>query len=350
MADNISSLEKRLGTVSEAEILKYSQGQGLVEAKETFSNMSRDTTAFSKAGRLMQGGKKPYLLGSSTKLEHNDASGLSKVLGSRQLIQYMQPANASKIPGCNTCGSNTKGCTSACLGGSGQLGLASGEIAKEARTAMAWHEPGKYLALLNNEVGRREKSIVNEGRIPVMRLNGTSDIGWHRIAAGAVILGGHPGVEFSEYTKFNTGDVVEKEDPNEYPNYHWIHSVTERTSTARIKQITETETRSGGRRNVAVPFNLKKGDPVPDVTKLTDRSGASISLPVVKEGGKSVGDLHDMRVRDPQVGGAVVLRAKEVTKEGKRGVFDTTGFIRPMESPVETPVTMRGSRRGAAGF
>lgn len=339
----ISSLEKRLAEVSEADVLKYSSGPGIKAAQETFSAISRDTTGTSKAGRLMRGGVKPYLLGGSTKLDHNDTSGIDSVLGSHQWIQYMQPANASQIPGCNTCGSNTKGCTAACLGKSGQLGLASGEIAKEARTAMAWHEPAKYLGLLHNQIGQRERVAAREGRAPIMRLNGTSDVGFHRLPSAPVILGSRPGTLFSEYTKFNTGDVVAKEDSNDYANYNWIHSITENTTVGRIKQIVQTQTERG-HRNVAVPFNMKKGDSVPDVMRLGDRSGSSIDLPVVKVGGQSVGDLHDMRVRDPQQGGVVALRAKEIVQDGKRGVFDTRGFIRP----VETPVTIgRGSRSGA---
>lgn len=342
-ADHISSLERRLGEVSEAEVLKYSSGQGLAAARDTFGAISRDTTGTSKAGRLMRGGSKPYLLGSSTKLDMNDTSGIEGVMGSHQWIQYLQPAGASKIPGCNTCGSNTKGCTAACLGGSGQLGLASGEIAKEARTAMAWKEPAKYLGLLHNQIGLREKTAEREGRNPVMRLNGTSDIGWHRIPAGAVLIGSRPNTRFSEYTKFNTGDVVEHEDYNPYNNYEWIHSLTERTTVGRIHQIVNTQT-DRGFRNIAVPFNMKKGDAVPDSMTLRDRSGGSIDLPVVKHEGTSVGDLHDIRVEDPQVGGIVALRAKEITQGGKRGVFDESGFIRP----VETPVTIgRGSRSAA---
>jgi len=345
MADKISSLERRLGEVSEAEILKYSSGQGLAEAQGTFGAISRDTTGTSKAGRLMRGGANPYLLGSSTKLDMNDSSGIEGVMGSHQWIQYLQPAGSSKIPGCNTCGSNTKGCTAACLGGSGQLGLASGEIAKEARTAMAWKEPAKYLGLLHNQIAMRERVAAREGRNPVMRLNGTSDIGWHRIAAGAVILGSRPNTRFSEYTKFNTGDVVDHEDPNEYDNYEWIHSLTERTTVGRINQIVNTQT-ARGFRNIAVPFNMKKGDPVPDNVTLGDRSGATTTLPVVKQNGQSVGDLHDIRVEDEQIGGVVALRAKEITQGGKRGVFDKSGFIRPVNLPMPT----RGSRRGAAGF
>jgi hypothetical protein len=342
-ADHISSLEKRLAEVSEDEVLKFGSGPGLKAAQETFSAISRDTTGTSKAGRRMRGGLNPYLLGGSTKLDLNDSSGIDSVLGSHQWIQYMQPANASKIPGCNTCGSNTKGCTAACLGGSGQLGLASGEIAKEARTSMAWNEPAKYLGLLHNQIGQRERVAAREGRAPIMRLNGTSDIGFHRLPSAPIILGSRPGTLFSEYTKFNTGGVVAKEDSNDYDNYRWIHSITENTTVGRIKQIVETQTERG-RRNVAVPFNMKKGDPVPDVMTLGDKSGSSIDLPVVKVGGQSVGDLHDMRVRDPEEGGVVALRAKEITQGGKRGVFDTRGFIRP----VETPVTIGRPSRSAA--
>jgi hypothetical protein len=333
----ISSMEARLAEVTPEEVERYSTGAGLKEAMTTFSQISRDTIGMTKAGREVRGGQNPRLLGSSTKIEHNDESGVDRVLGSRQWVSYQQPAAAAGIPGCNTCGSNTKGCTNACLAKSGQLGLASGEVAKQARTAFAWNEPAKFLGALHAEIGRREKTAINEGRIPVMRLNGTSDIGWHRLPSGMLIIGSRPNTQFNEYTKFNTGDVVDEEDPNPYENYHWIHSVTEHTTVPRIEQITSTG------RNVAVPFNMKKGDPVPDTMRLGDRQGRSIELPVVKEGGQNAGDLHDMRHLDQKIGGIVALRVKPIVQNGTRGVFDETGFIRPVDA-VETPVTI--GRRG----
>ena len=87
---NRSSLEKRLAEASIDDVIKYSTGKGLKEAQSTFSKLSQSTTGTTKAGDIKRGGSKPYLLGSSTKLEHNDTSGETSVLGSKQLVQYLQ--------------------------------------------------------------------------------------------------------------------------------------------------------------------------------------------------------------------------------------------------------------------
>lgn len=336
---NRSSLEKRLAEASVDDVLKYSTGAGLKEAQRAYSTISRSTTGTTKAGDVLRGGVKPHLLGSSTKLEHNETSGERGVLGSKQLVQYLQPSNQAGIKGCNTCGSETKGCKGSCLSGAGQLGLTGGEIAKQARTQLAWDHPDMYLGLVHSEIRNHERTSRAMRRTPVVRLNGTSDVGWHRLGqVSDLLIGSRPGTQFNEYTKFNTHDVVEQEDPNTYSNYHWIHSVTENTTVPRIQQIT-----SSGR-NVAVPFNIKKGEKVPDSVTLRDRQGRSVELPTVRTSrGESAGDAHDMRHLDEKIGGAVVLRAKEIVREGRRGVFDQTGFIRPMESGGGTSVQI--SRR-----
>lgn len=330
---NRSSLEKRLAEASIDDVIKYSTGKGLKEAQSTFSKLSQSTTGTTKAGDIKRGGSKPYLLGSSTKLEHNDTSGETSVLGSKQLVQYLQPSTQGGIKGCNTCGSETKGCKGACLSGSGQLGLTGGEIAKQTRTRMAWEHPDQYLGLVHSQIRNHERTAQGMRRTAVVRLNGTSDVGWHRLGETSdLLIGSRPKTQFNEYTKFDTHDVVEHEDPNPYSNYHQIHSVTENTTVPRIKQIT-----SSGR-NVAVPFNIKKGEAVPDTVTLRDKQGRSVDLPTVRtERGESAGDAHDMRHLDQKIGGAVVLRAKEITVQGRRGVFDKTGFIRPMETPVQAP-------------
>lgn len=323
----ISNFERHLAQVDPEDVLRYSSGSGLKEAKSAFSKISQGTVGYTKAGSAVAGGRNPYLLGSSTKLEHNKTSGIRDVLKSHQTIQYLQAAGSSglKIGGalCNTCGSESKGCSNACLGRAGQLGLTGGEVAKQSRTAFAIEEPAMYLGMLHAKMNAQEMSDSRKGMSSVFRLNGTSDVGWHRIPAADVLLGmRRPGTMFNEYTKFNTRDVVAKEDPIKFDNYHIIHSMTEHTTVPRIQQITSTG------RNVAVPFNVPKGFDFPDTAVLRDRQGRSIELPIVKDRGRSVGDLHDMRHLDEKIGGIVALRAKEVVQDGRRGVFDKSGFIR----------------------
>jgi len=326
------------------------------KAQKTFSKISRSTR--SERDPSVRGGKNPFLLTKdSAKLEHNDTSGLRAVMQSSQKIQYLDPAGSSGT--CNTCPWSTAGCRGACLRSSGHMGLYAGaDLAPTVRTRFMAEEPAMYLGLLHKSITNHENRSRAIGKRSVVRLNGTSDIPFHELPAAEVIIGGHPKTIFSEYTKRGTTVPLQKGDPADapvkFPNVSIIRSINERSTADRIRQITTTDI-PGYSRNVAVPFAVPSREyDFPEAVRLTDSQGKHIDLPVVKEpvskgrGHRkrpvSVGDLHDMRFADPNIGGIVALREKVLTDPTKRGQSDVRGFIRPVV-PVDQAVNVRRKSR-----
>lgn len=346
-----------LAEVDPEDVLRYSTGRGLKQARSTFRKISQSTR--SERDPSVRGGRNPFLLTKdSAKLRHNDTSGLRQVMKSSQKIQYLDPANSSGL--CNTCAWSTAGCRGACLRDAGQMGLYPGaDLAPTVRTRFLVEEPAMYLGILNTSITNHENHSRRIGKRSVVRLNGTSDIPFHELPAGEVIIGGHPRTMFSEYTKRNTRGVVHSETPVKFPNVSIIRSVNEHTTADRIRQITTT-TVPGYSNNVAVPFAVPSPDfEFPDEMRLTDTQGKHIDLFVVKEpisqgrGRKkkmvSVGDLHDQRYADPKIGGIVALREKILTSPEKRGRKDVSNFIRPIvipETQVASPRRRPGRRPG----
>lgn len=324
-----------LKEVSPEEVEYYSDPKGgLKEAQESFRKISTGTQNRRVPG--MYGGKNPFLLTmDSAKLEHNSTSGLRKVQNSLQSIQYLDPTDSSGL--CNTCGSETKGCSAVCLRESGRMGKIPGVgHAPHVRTNFLVQEPAHYLGLLNHSIARHEALARRMDKESIVRLNGTSDIDYDQLPSGSVLIGGHPRTTFSEYTKHGTRDVLPHETPSPYKNYYRIHSLNENTTAGRIRQITETGA------NVTAPFYVGgKNFTMPDDMRITDKHGDSVDLPVVKETvgrGKSaqrvsVGDLHDQRVNDPQIGGLVALRYKVPTNPAVGAMPDSHGFVRDIQVP-----------------
>jgi hypothetical protein len=326
------------------------------KAKETFSKISRGTV--SKRDPSVRGGVNPFLLTKdSVKVQHNDTSGLRAVMQSNQKIQYLDPANSSGK--CNACPWSTPGCRGHCLRFSGHFGLYAGAgLAPTVRTSFAADEPAMYLGLLHKEITNHENHSRAIGKRSVVRLNGTSDVPFWELSAAEVIIGGHPKTLFSEYTKRGTAGVLEKGDPADapikYPNVFNIRSAGERITVDRIRQIT-TASIPGYSSNLAVSFAVPSQDyKFSDHVRLTDAQGKTIDLPVVKErvsrgrGHRkrpvSVGDLHDIRAHDPDIGGVVALREKIMTDPSKVGRKDTSGFIRQFV-PVDAHVKVRRKSR-----
>ena len=324
-----------LKEVSPEAVEYYSDPKGgLAEAQETFRKISTGTENRRTPGTF--GGRNPFLLTmDSAKLEHNSTSGLRRVQNSLQAIQYLDPSDSSGL--CNTCGSETRGCSAVCLRESGRMGKIPGVgHAPHVRTNFMVQEPEKYLGLLNHSITRHEALARRMDKESIVRLNGTSDIDYDKLPSGAVLIGGHPRTTFSEYTKHGTRDTLGQESASPFKNYYRIHSVSENTTARRIREITD----QGG--NVAVPFYTpSKGFEFPDEMRLTDKRGESIDLPVVKETigrGRSaqrvsVGDLHDQRAHDPQIGGIVALRYKVPTNPEVGSMPESHGFIRDIQVP-----------------
>lgn len=331
----LTDFHKRLAQVTPEEVAHYSDPKGgLEEAQSTFSDISKNTTRTIKSGREMRGGGKPKLFSmDSAKLRANDVSGIPQVLNHVQMVQYLEPSDTHG-KGCNTCGYETAGCSSACLSESGQLASPAAHIAKEARTSMAWENPAQYLGLLNHGIQTFSRNAQKAGKTPVVRMGGTSESLLHLMQASEAIIAGNPETQFSEYSKVNVRDAIrpEQEVPANHPNQFIIPSITENTTTERMRQF-----RDQGR-NMAVPFNrVPHSTYDPEIT-MVDRKNDRETFPTLASPvtGEALGDATDIRVLDTAItgvaGGIVPLGAKSVQKtdasgKGTKKVQDTP-FIR----------------------
>lgn len=243
----------------------------------------------------------PALLGTSSKI---DAAGSVGVLSR---VLYMQPAMES---GREACASRSDGCTAACLAeGTGRMSMTASQRARRRRHAMFYADRNRFMVALHREVAAHERSANKRGKIAAVRLNGTTDLPWHRISyilpdgtRVARIHDAFPGVRFYEYTKhtiasYSRGAGIPS-------NLHVTFSVSERL---------DAET-------VATGW-LNRGYGAAVVAKVAKHAGpdtftiGTTVYPTVD------GDVHDARFLDP-AGSVVILAAKG------RAKTDTTGFVR----------------------
>jgi hypothetical protein len=245
-------------------------------------------------------------LGSSTKIEHGqDVGVLSTVL-------YMQPARES---GREACASRTDGCSAACLAeGTGRMSQTAPQQARRRRHAAFYADRKRFLADLHVEIARHRKRARKLRKVCAVRLNGTTDLPWHRMAyvdhAGNAwdrIHDAFPDVHFYEYTKHPLSLVSKGAIPS---NLHLTFSISEREESddhARAYLLAGY--------NAAVVLSVKRHMVPDDFGVRGAIHGWTQRFPTVD------GDAHDARFLDPP-GHIVVLTAKGRAKE------DTSGFVR----------------------
>jgi hypothetical protein len=203
-------------------------------------------------------------------------------------IQYLAPGD---ISGTELCANRTPGCSDGCLftAGRGQMNvIRQGRI---KRTMRYLTSPKVYRADLASDIAAVIRKASRDNLIPVIRLNGTSDLDF------TSIMPRFPDTQFYDYTKsparmarYLTGKLP--------PNYHLTFSRSESNESDCLGVLAR-----GG--NVAVVFSTKRGEP----------------LPATWHGYRVVdGDVSDLRFRDPK-GVVVGLRAKGKARK------DTTGFV-----------------------
>lgn len=205
--------------------------------------------------------------------------------------QYLAPA---RLSGFNVCAASTPACRALCLNTAGNPAYAPQKNrARLARTLALYSSRVEYIAAIAAEIERLErKARRNKMRLAV-RLNGTSDIAWHRIAPELFTRFAH--LQFYDYTK------VKKRLFETLPsNYHLTYSYAEKDTPDDARAILAT------RHNVAVVYN---------VTPKTPMIKSWHAMPVID------GDLTDYRPRDTQ-GHIVGLRAKGAARK-----HDKWGFV-----------------------
>lgn len=222
-------------------------------------------------------------------------------------VLHLAPANQS---GYEVCQFRTEGCTAACLntagrGGIPQPGRTDGHLnviqaARVRRTKLFFEDREKFDAFLYDDLCRLRDRADYLGAKAAVRLNGTSDLPWHRL----YVFGLRTPMEYFPYIQFY--DYTKRPfDPKDLPtNYHLTFSY----SGSNIRECYDVLNRGG---NVAMVFDTKKGKPFPDAWRPD---------PMFKGYAIIDGDTHDFRFLDPP-GTIVGLRAKGKAKH------DTTGFV-----------------------
>lgn len=167
--------------------------------------------------------------------------------------------------------------------------------ARIAKTQMLFSDREIFLSLLLEEYVRLERRAKKEGLIPVVRLNGTSDLPWEKFkVSGKSLMESYPDLQHYDYTKIFSR-MVKFLKGNFPSNYYLLFSLSE-TNEKQARQVLAL----GG--SVAVVF----------------QSG----LPDTFWGYEVVnGDEHDIRSLQGQVGKVVGLKAKGRARK------DTSGFV-----------------------
>lgn len=208
-------------------------------------------------------------------------------------VMYLAPAGFGGTP--NYCPHASPGCKAACLFNSGRIGMSRG-ARQVAKTFEYMRDRRGFEEKLSNDIHRAKAFAKKKGYKLAVRLNGTSDIPFHKHG----IFEQHPDVRFYDYTK-DHNRMHEYLDGKMAKNYHMTYSLSE---TPESHAHAESILKRGG--HVAVPFDLKKTDPLPKTWR-----------------GRKVlnGDATDLRFLDPKrkagkEGSWVGLHAKRRTAPG----------------------------------
>ena len=198
----------------------------------------------------------------------------------------LAPARSSVLA--NVCSHSTPGCRQSCVAYSGNGAYPMVERARDARTAFAVGEPELFGTLVDAEIGMAiHKHHPQQVHV---RLNQFSDIRWERHFPW---LFDRP-AQFYDYTKWPVSQRT-----NLPTNYHLTFSY----SGERPRRMYMRDS------NVAVVFDVKKSDPLPETftlpTELVPRTVVD-------------GDVTDDRY-DDATGVIVGLRAKGKARNNKSG-------------------------------
>ena len=208
-------------------------------------------------------------------------------------IMYFAPA---KLSGIEVCPSRSLGCTSACLFSAGRGRFYSVTRARIIKTLAYHFDTVRFIATVKKSIVKVINKANKMNMVPVIRLNGTSDILWER---NTDIIQSFPDTQFYDYSKIAKRFLF-----NIPSNYHLTFSLSDKDSSETDAKLVLSK---GG--NVAAVF----------------RKELPVSLwgyPVTN------GDDTDLRFLDTK-GSIVGLKAKGKAKK------DTSGFVRDHGSNTE---------------
>lgn len=215
-------------------------------------------------------------------------------VGVYSLMMHLAPADRS---GYEVCPMRSAGCTAACLNTAG-FHYARKENARINRTKFFFEDRPAFMQMLVKEITTAQKKAKRLGLRCGIRLNGTSDIPWENVPAGAArnVMELFPDIAFMDYTKRANRRNLPR-------NYRLTFSRSESNELACAEAVQNGM-------NVAIVFRQD----LPQTWMV-----GSHLLKVID------GDEHDWRYGDydswPNERVVVGLRAK-----GK-GIRDTSGFV-----------------------
>jgi hypothetical protein len=209
------------------------------------------------------------------------------------------------------------GCAASCLNTAGRGGIAKrgaviatdgGSIpdntiqrARQARTELFNTDRKAFMWQLEKELLAFVKKAERKGLVPVVRLNGTSDIQWEKVTyGGGTIFERFPDVQFYDYTK------IAKRFNRALPdNYHLTLSYSEASKRYLLACV-----KARADHNVSMVVVVRNLQAKEQYSAAATMSGANVVD----------GDAHDLRFLDP-ANSVVVLKAKGSASK------DTSGFV-----------------------
>jgi len=217
-------------------------------------------------------------------------------------ILYLAPGQLAGVG--NLCPHASAGCLAACLFTAGRAGIFEAvNAARVMRTRFLHDNRAGFIAALKGEISALVRKAKRRGLRPVVRLNGTSDLPWEKLAPE--LFADFPSVRFYDYAKglrrvldFAAGKLPK--------NYHLTFSYSETNAAAAALAI------AAGVNVAAVADGVKVGQ--------------RFALPGLNDARPTFSaDRHDLRFLDRKAtdgrGRIGILKAK-----GKaRG--DTSGFV-----------------------
>jgi hypothetical protein len=207
-------------------------------------------------------------------------------------ILYLSPSNI--FTSVNLCPFASAACHSACLFSAGRGKFYSVTRARVVKTLAFLSDPERFIFTVRNSINKLIKKARKANKIPVVRLNGTSDIDWTRYnlkddSEHIDIFEYFRDVQFYDYTKRPRAAVK-----NTYSNYHITFS-----DSGENREFIDLQPEVT---NIATVFSGKK-------------------LPDIYMGKKVInGDESDLRFLDPR-GVIVGLLAKGAAKKQQDSSF-----------------------------
>lgn len=165
-----------------------------------------------------------YLLSVEADAKTEKGTGSGYLTG----ILYLAPGQLAGVG--NLCPHASAGCLAACLFTAGRAGIFEAvNKARVMRTRFLHDNRAGFIAMLRGEIAALIRKAKRRGLRPVVRLNGTSDLPWQKLAPE--LFAEFPRLKFYDYTKSLRQAVAFAK--GELPrNYHLTFSYAENNAAA----------------------------------------------------------------------------------------------------------------------